>query len=414
MFDRLVEGLPQRILFLGSGVCGEKVFDDLLNLQANLKFARFELALLGLEGLAFGLHRVLLQVLLIGEDLGELLDQIRGPRLLGGENLLGLPEGHERLLLISHCVTSFGLGDLIAGPSHVGDRFALKEGEFGPAEAAERFFINRFLARLHEGLEELAIAIDDRLLGASQTSLVDLGVDFLLKNFDSPLLRLSLHELLGFDDLADLLHEEIVHQHGVGTGDDLAEFLHDLFDRFARLLEVRVGLLGLWCGIELLACGRQLVAGAHYFARAQLPQIVAGLGKGDRAAFFSETIGLQVVQKEAHAPHDGRYSSAHAILPVDLAAKSLLGADDAIGVLVFLSVAGKGQQGGRTERQGDDQATCFHRSHPCLLRSLFRCPLRSSIAGPPFRRRAPDCGSVSALRSGRCILCGTSLNTFRW
>ena len=211
------QGVAQGVLGIGSRFFGKMFFGHFLDLDSNFKLAPFQLALFRFEDLPLGLDGVLLQVFLVGQDLGDVLDEVGHAAGLRAQDLLRLAEGLESLLLVRHRVGSLGLGDLLDGAGHVSDRLALQEGEFGPAKAAQGLLVDGFLAGLHKGLEELTVAVNDGLLGAAQAGLVDLGGFLVPVGLDAPSLGLALHELLGLDNLPDLFHEEVVHQDGIGS-----------------------------------------------------------------------------------------------------------------------------------------------------------------------------------------------------
>ena len=402
------KGVAQGILGIGSRFFGKMFFGHFLDLDSDFKLAPFQLALFRFEDLTLGLDGVLLQVFLVGQDLGDVLDEVGHAAGLRGQDLLRLAEGLEGLLLVRHCVGSLGLGDLLDGAGHVRDRLALQEREFGPAKAAEGLLVDGFLARLHEGLEELTVAVNDGLLGAAQAGLVDLGGFLVPVGLDAPLLGLALHEFLGFDDLADLFHEEVVYQDGIGPGDDLSELLDDLLDGLARFRNVRVGVVGL-AGPELLPGIGELITGDEHLLGAESPQRVTRLMEGDCAPFLGEAVGLKILEEEAEAAHDRGHAPAHPVLPVHLGTEPLLGAHDAVGPFPFLlRGAGEGQEARSGECQGEKSVIRFH-----LLLLWARYPLRFSVAKPPSGRPVPDCGNASVLRSALRTLHGTSLNTFR-
>jgi hypothetical protein len=353
VFASLGQGVAQGILGIGSRFFRKVFFGHFLDLDADLKLTGFQLALLGFEDLTLSLHGILLQILLVGKDLGDIRHEVRHSAGLRGQDLLRLAEGLESLLLVRHRVGSLGLGDLLDGTGHVRDGFALKEGELSPSKPAQGLFVYGLLTGLHESLEKLSVAINDRLLGAAQASLVNLGGILVPVGLDPPLLGLALHELLGLDDLADLLHEEIVDQDSVGAGDDLAELFHDFLNGLARFREMRVGVLR-FTGAELLTGIGELIAGSHHLLGAKSPQGVAGFIKGVCSAFLGESIGLQVLEEKAEAPYDRIHTTAHAVLPIDLGPKALLGPYDAVGpVLFLLGKARKGQKARGGDGQGE-------------------------------------------------------------
>ena len=289
-------------------------------------------------------------------------------------------------------------------------RPALKEGEFGPSKAAEGFFVHGLLAGFHESLVELSVAIDDGLLGPSQAVLIHLASGLVLVCFKTPGLGLALHELLGLDDLADLLEQQVVHQDGVCPRDDLAELADDFLDRLAGFRNMRVGILRL-SGAELLARIGELVPGGYHLLGAQSPERAARLGQGDGPSLFVQPVGLEVVQEKGESAFHRGHATAYPVLAIYLAAEPLLGGQDAVGPILFLLRGeGEGEQARGGEGQGEKDATCFH----CLLLHWwFRFSLRFSVARLPSGPPAPGCGSASVLRSELRILRGTSLNRFR-
>ena len=128
MFACLRKGVPERVLGIWSGLFREVLSSHFLDLDANLKLTGFQLALLGFEDLALGLDGVLLQVLLVCKNLGDVRHEIRYPAGFRREDLLRLSEGLQGLLLIGHGIGSLGLGNLLNGPCHMGNWLALKEG----------------------------------------------------------------------------------------------------------------------------------------------------------------------------------------------------------------------------------------------------------------------------------------------
>ena len=76
VFASLGKGVPEGVLGIWSGFFREVLLRHFLDLDADLKLAGFQLALLGFEDLTLGLDGVLLQVLLVCKNLGDIRHQI--------------------------------------------------------------------------------------------------------------------------------------------------------------------------------------------------------------------------------------------------------------------------------------------------------------------------------------------------
>ena len=303
MFFCLGESITEWVLGIRSRFFNEVLCRHFLDLDANLKLTGFQLALLGFEHLSLGLHCVLLKILLIGKDLGDISNKVRHAAGFSGENFFHFTESLQGLLLICHRIGRLGLGNLLNGSSHVCDGFTLKEGELRPAKFTQGLFVHSFFPCFDESLEKLSVAIDDSLLGSAQPSLVHLGGVFICVCLDAPLLGLALHELLGFDNLPDLLDEEVVDENGVGAGDDLAKFFHDFLDRFSCFREMRVG--DFWfAGLEFLTSVREFIASSYDFLGAESSESISCFAKSCGIALLAESVRLQIFKEEAEASHD--------------------------------------------------------------------------------------------------------------
>ncbi len=197
------------------------------------------------------------------------------------------------------------------------NRLAFEEGKLGAAKAAQGFLVHGLLAGSHQQFKELCVAIDDRLLCAGESALIDLDGFLVVESGPPPLGRLALHELLGLDDLADLLHKEIIHQNGVGPLDDLVEILDDFFDRFARPYEMILRLVQIVLGIA------QVIARSLDLVGTQATQLGTGLGEGDRSAFFGESVRFKIVEQKGHPPDRTGHSPADPILTIHLGTEAL-------------------------------------------------------------------------------------------
>ena len=99
----------------------------LLNLDTDLKLPGLQLALLGFEDLTLGLRSVLLQVLLVCKNLGDIRYEIRSPISFGSQNLLRLAKGLKALFLVFDGLGSLGCGNLLNGPGQVPGWSALEK-----------------------------------------------------------------------------------------------------------------------------------------------------------------------------------------------------------------------------------------------------------------------------------------------
>ena len=363
MLESFTQGIAERVLGVGRGLFGKVLGDYFLDLDADLKFARLQLALLRFEDFPFSLHGILLQVFLVGEDLRDVLHEVGHATGLGGQDLLGLPEGSKGLFLVGDGLGRLGLGDLFNRAVHMGDRRALQKREFRPAKAAESLLVNRFLARFDESLEELTVTIDDSLLGPAEAILVDLARGRVLISLEAPRLGLALHEFLGLDDLPDLLHQKVVNEDGVGSGDDLAELLDNLLDCLARFRDMRMRVFR-FAGLEFFAGVGELITGTDHLLGPQSTERAAGLGQGDCSTFFPQPVGLEVIEEKGESAFHRGHPTPHPVLAVHLAAEPLFGGRNAVGpFLFFLCRGGEGQQARGGDGQGKEDATRFH----CLL-----------------------------------------------
>ena len=116
----------------------------------------------------------------------------------------------------------------------------------------------------------MSVTIDDGLLSPAQSVLVYLAGGRILVNFKTPGLGLPLHELLGLDELADLLQEEVVYQHGVCSRDYFSEPGDDFLDRLTRFRDMGVGFRRL-SGVEFLARIREFIASVYHLLGAKSP-----------------------------------------------------------------------------------------------------------------------------------------------
>ena len=86
VFFCLGESITEWVLGIRSRFFNEVLCRHFLDLDANLKLTGFQLALLGFEHLSLGLHCVLLKILLIGKDLGDISNKVRHAAGFSGEN----------------------------------------------------------------------------------------------------------------------------------------------------------------------------------------------------------------------------------------------------------------------------------------------------------------------------------------
>ena len=76
MFFCLRKGIAERVLGIRSRFFGKVLCDHFFDLESDLKLACLQLALLGFENLSLSLHRILLQILLVGQNLGDISHKI--------------------------------------------------------------------------------------------------------------------------------------------------------------------------------------------------------------------------------------------------------------------------------------------------------------------------------------------------
>ncbi len=166
----LGEGITEWVLCIRSRFLDQMLRRHFLDLDAYLKLTGFQLTLFRLKDLSLGLHcldRVLLKILLIGKDLGDISYQVRQAAGFSGENFFDFAESLQSLFLISYSISRLGLGNLLDGSSHVCNWFAFKQRKLRPAEPTQGLLVYGLFPGFDESLEKLPVAIDDGLLGSS-------------------------------------------------------------------------------------------------------------------------------------------------------------------------------------------------------------------------------------------------------